>query len=80
MIRQPVQSSSIKSIGHDPRTNTLEVEFPGNRVYSYADVNVDEYTALMAAGSIGSHFANIIKPVKAARIVSTDPVTGVDRS
>jgi hypothetical protein len=78
MIREPVQSSSIKSLGHDPRTNELEVEFPGNRVYRYQDVNVDEYAALRNAQSIGSHFANIIKPIKASTVVFTDPATGRD--
>jgi hypothetical protein len=64
MIRQPVQSSNIASVGHDPGTNTLEVEFKSGKVYQYPEVNVDEYGAMMNASSIGSHFANIIKPTK----------------
>jgi hypothetical protein len=78
MIRQPVQSSNLKSVGHDPRSNELEVEFQGGRVYSYSDVNVDEFGALMGASSIGSHFSNIIKPVKRATVVFTDPTTGAN--
>jgi predicted TIM-barrel enzyme len=76
MIRQPVQSSNVASVGHDPKTNELEVQFKSGRVYRYSDVNVDEAAALMSAQSIGSHLANIIKPVKAATIVMTDQVTG----
>lgn len=76
MIRQPVQSSNLKSVGHDPHTNTLEVEFANGRVYSYGNVNVDEYAAMLGAKSIGSHFSSIIKPVKPASVVMTDPVTG----
>jgi hypothetical protein len=76
VIRQPVQSTSISELGHDPHTNTLEVAFHNGRVYSFPDVNVDEYAALLSAPSIGSHFANIIKPTRAGRIVPTDVVTG----
>jgi hypothetical protein len=78
MVRQPVQSSNLKSVGHDPQNNELEVEFGSGRVYRYSDVNVDEYAAMLGAQSIGSHFANIIKPVKRATVVFTDPVTGAN--
>jgi len=78
MIRQPVQSSNLQSVGHDPRTNTLEVQFKNGRVYSYQDVNVDEFGALLNAPSVGSYFANNIKQFKAGSIVPTDPVTGAD--
>jgi hypothetical protein len=78
MVRQPVQSSNIAEVGHDPRTNTLEVAFHNGRVYRYGDVNVDEYAALLGASSIGSYFSQVIKPVKAGTIVPTDVVTGAD--
>jgi len=78
MIRQPVQSSNLASVGHDPRTNTLEVKFHSGKVFRYSDVNIDEFAALVNAKSIGSHFANLIKPVKPASAVFTDPVTGED--
>ena len=67
MIRARVKSSNIVSIGHEPRTNTLEVEFAGGRVYQYNDVNFSEYNRLMNAGSIGKHFAAFIKPFKETR-------------
>jgi hypothetical protein len=73
MIRQPVSSSNISSIGHDPRHNVLEVEFRSGRVFQYSDVNPDEHAALMGAKSIGSHFANLIKPVKPATAVFDGP-------
>jgi hypothetical protein len=76
VIRQPVQSSNLKSVGHDPRSNQLEVEFHSGKVFRYSDVNVDEYAAMLGAQSIGSHFSQLIKPTKAAQAVFTDPLTG----
>ena len=60
MERTPVKSSNIASIGHDPETNTLEVEFKGGGVYQYHGVDADKHAALLGAKSIGGHFhANI---------------------
>ncbi len=70
MIRQPVQSSNIKSVGHDPHTNTLEIEFHSGKVYQFSDVNVDEHAALLRARSIGSHLSHVIKPSKAVSEVT----------
>ena len=62
MTRHSVSSSNIASIGHDPDTKTLEVEFTGNgHVYRYAGVTPDEHRELMNAGSIGSHFHRNIR-------------------
>ena len=61
MQRTPVTSSNIVSIGHDPATNTLEVEFKGGGVYSYAGVDAAKHAALIAADSVGSHFHKHIK-------------------
>ena len=61
MNRTPVTSSAIVSVGHDPATNTLEIEFKGGRGYQYADVPVEKHLALMGAESIGKHFAGHIQ-------------------
>lgn len=61
MKREPVTSSNIVSIGHDPATKTLEVEFKGGGVYTYHDVDADKHTALMKADSVGGHFHAQIK-------------------
>lgn len=65
MIRTPVESSNIASIGYDPASRVLEVQFksggkPGS-IYRYADVPADEHAALMAAESPGSHFSSNIR-------------------
>lgn len=67
MQRQPVKSSNIKSIGHDPATNTLHVEFNGGSVYEYVGVSAEKHKALLSADSIGSHLHSTIKPHHAAK-------------
>lgn len=61
MKREPVESSNIRSIGHDPVTKTLEVEFLNGNVYQYHDVDADKHSALMKADSVGGHFNAHIK-------------------
>jgi hypothetical protein len=73
MERLPVKSSNIRSVGHDPQKNLMEVEFGNGRIYEYSDVNADEVAALLRAPSIGSHFASILKPVKAAKLMFNGP-------
>jgi KTSC domain len=51
-----VKSSAIASIGHDPVTNTLRVEFSSGHSYDYPDVSAEEHAALMKAESTGKHF------------------------
>jgi hypothetical protein len=60
MIREPVDSSNLVSVGYDPNTHILEVEFKAGTVYEYKDVPLDIYTELMSAASKGSyHYRNI---------------------
>jgi hypothetical protein len=60
ITRVPVTSSSINSIGHDPSSNTMEVEFKDGSVYTYHDVPKDAHDRLFGAKSIGGHFhANV---------------------
>ncbi|XOF34892.1 MAG: KTSC domain-containing protein [Candidatus Electrothrix sp. YB6] len=62
MQRTQVSSSNLRSVGYDPETSTLEIEFMHGGVYSYSDVPEAEYNGLMSASSHGSYFnANIRK-------------------
>lgn len=61
MIRIPVESSNISSIGFDEDSNTLEIEFHNGGVYQYFDVPLQVYEALMEAGSKGQFLAQNIK-------------------
>ena len=69
VVMQPVESSQIKAIGHDPANNRLYIEFPkktGRSVYSYENISPTDHAALMGVGveghSIGRHFGQHIKP------------------
>jgi len=58
--RLPVDSSDIVSVGYDAKSGVLEVEFSGNRVYRYRNVEPDIYHHFMRADSYGQYFfANI---------------------
>ena len=60
MERTPVSSSNLASVGYQPASLTLEVEFVKGSVYQYFDVPEFEWRGLMQAGSHGTYFnANI---------------------
>ena len=60
MQRTPVSSSNLRSIGYEPETSTLEVEFNTGSVYQYHGVPQEVFDFLMEAGSKGTYFnANI---------------------
>lgn len=61
MQRDAVSSSNLASVGYDPATCTLEVEFNSGRVYQYFDVPEHIYQELMSAGSVGSYFSRSIR-------------------
>lgn len=69
MNRQPVESSNIRSVGHDPEKNVLEVEFTNGGLYQYADVPAKVHEELIGADSVGKYFgANVRNSFKATRI------------
>ncbi|HCJ6423359.1 TPA: KTSC domain-containing protein [Enterobacter hormaechei subsp. xiangfangensis] len=61
MIRQPVSSSNLQSVGYDPATSTLEIAFHGGGIYQYARVPASVHTALINAPSKGQYFDVHIK-------------------
>lgn len=61
MKRQVVSSSNICSIGYDPRSQTLEIEFNSGGIYQYFNVPESVYNSLMTASSHGSYFHAYIK-------------------
>ncbi len=57
MERQSVSSSSLASVGYDPGSETLEVEFVATgKVYEYYNVPQFMYDRLVEASSIGQFF------------------------
>lgn len=61
MNRTPVRSSNIRSVGYDPASGTLEVEFNSGGVYQYSGVAETIYQGFMRAASKGSYFHDHIK-------------------
>lgn len=62
MQMQPVKSSNLAEVGYDADRSVLGVRFLNNpRLYEYAGVPAEEYGAMLAAESVGSHFARNIK-------------------
>ncbi|MDP2629667.1 MAG: KTSC domain-containing protein [Candidatus Harrisonbacteria bacterium] len=61
MNREPIQSSDIKSIGYDPETRILEVEFHSGRIYQYANIGENVHHELMKSDSKGSYFNTHIR-------------------
>ena len=61
MQRQPVESTNVRSVGYDPATRTLEVEFRSAGVYQYSDVDEETFNQFMASSSKGKFLNKSIK-------------------
>jgi len=61
MNRVPVSSSNVASVGYDPNSMILEVEFKNGSIYQYFDVPETEHASLMSAPSVGGYLAQNIK-------------------
>ncbi len=69
MQRLPVDSTDIVSVGYDPKTRILEIEFKEDRIYQYQDVAPDVYDRFMRADSYGEFFfASINKHYRYERV------------
>jgi hypothetical protein len=62
MDREMVESSNVLSIGYEPTSSTLEVEFKDGGVYQYYNVPDPIYQQLMASESKGKFLNVYIKP------------------
>jgi hypothetical protein len=62
MKRVAVDSSSIASVGYDPKGFILEIEFRNGRVYRYLDVPAAAHRLLLNASSMGEFVNAFIKP------------------
>jgi KTSC domain len=54
MDREIVVSVSVRAVGYDRETSTLEIEFCDSSVYQYSNVPEDVYRGLMS--SLGFNF------------------------
>jgi len=60
--RRPVNSKSVRSVGYDLSSRTLELQYVNGSVYQYLDVPQPTYAGLLAAASIGNYVNTKIKP------------------
>jgi hypothetical protein len=56
MLRQVVDSESLRSIGYDKRAQMLEVEFKTGSVYRYSSVPIEVWSEFLQATSKGQFF------------------------
>lgn len=69
MKHQPVESSSIKSVGYDEDKQELHVRFKTGKTYAYAGVTPRQHQALLNAPSVGGHFSAHIRNAFSAKPV-----------
>lgn len=70
MTRTPVKSSNIKSIGYEPASKKLHVEFQSGDVHEYANVPPAKHAALMKAKSIGKYFHREVRTMHKSKPVA----------
>jgi hypothetical protein len=61
MTRLKVNSPAILSVGYEPDSESLELEFPGSTIYEYHKVKPIIYMGLMHTESKGNYFNSYIK-------------------
>jgi len=62
MNRTAVENSSLfKSVGYDPASETLEVEFSRGAIYQYSGVTAQDWNEFCRAESKGKHFSEHIR-------------------
>lgn len=69
MMRVPVRSSNLASVGYDQTTRVLEIQFKSRSVYQYFNVPASVHSGLLNAGSKGTYHDRMIKGVYAYRRV-----------
>lgn len=61
MERKNIESSNLRSIGFDPDSSTLEVEFKSGAVWQYYDFPESSWYEFEASDSLGKFFHREIK-------------------
>ena len=73
MERVPVESNSLRSVGYEAATQTLEVEFTNGRIYRYAEVPPQTHDWLMRSKGKGGYFNRMVRDRYAMRDVTPEP-------
>ena len=61
MDRAPVKSSNVSSVGYDPKSKTMEVEFKDGSIYHYHGVDSTTHSDLISAKSVGKYIHAHVK-------------------
>jgi hypothetical protein len=61
MLMVPVASSNLLSVGYEPMTAEMRVEFRNGSIYSYSRVPSAVHAGLMSAGSHGEFFWDYVR-------------------
>ena len=69
MQRKRVNSSRLRSVGYDERTETLEVELSNGTVYQYSKVSPEVHRRFMAAPNPTTYFDDKIAEEYSSRRV-----------
>jgi hypothetical protein len=64
MKRENVNSTVLKAIGYNERTQILETELVNNALYEYYKVSPQQYHSLIEASSLGEYYNKVIKKHK----------------
>jgi hypothetical protein len=62
VLREPIESSVIASMGYQADQRILEIEFRSGDIYAYFEVPEEEYTAFRNAESKGTYLNSVFKP------------------
>ena len=63
MLRKPVDSTTMRSIGYQAKSEILEIEFDSGTVYQYLGVPAAVHQQLLRAESKGRYFNSEIRDV-----------------
>ena len=66
MLRRPVSSSRMKSVGW--MNDVLEIEFNDGAVYQYYDVSQNEYLSFIGSSSLGHALSILDKQHRYRRV------------
>ena len=61
MKREPVESTTMRSVGYEAGSQILEIEFQSGAVYEYLDVPQKVHEELIRAESKGEYFNSEIR-------------------
>ena len=67
MERKRVNSGTIRSVGYEQSSRTLEIEFTSGSIYQYVNVPADVCRRFLAAPTLASFFRDNIEEEYTAR-------------